>query len=74
MNTLYKAIYILTRSVWSTAAITISIYGIMLIFFPPSFFFGVPPVVGYVTMFVGTVWFVLYTRLKWVRIIEVKIC
>jgi hypothetical protein len=72
MNTLYKTYYILTRSFWSTAAVTITLFAVMLFLFPPSFFFGTPAIVKYVTLGGGALWFVLYTRLKWVRIIEVR--
>ena len=67
-----KALYILTRSFWSTLAVAVTVYALLLFFFPASFFFGVPKIVGYGTMLVTSLWFAGYVRLKWVRVIEVK--
>ena len=72
MNTIYKIIYILLSAFWSTFAVVISTAAIALIFFPVSFWFGVPSIVTTLACVAGGLWLAGFVRVKWVRIIKVE--
>lgn len=72
MNTLYKTLYIAYKSFWTTLGVAVTVYALMLMVFPISFWFGVPAIVGKAAALAAGVWLPLYARLKWVRIYEVK--